>query len=98
MAAGIIRALFPVGRRLMTQAVAAKAHEDHGFAFEVALAFTRHEGCDWQEMSDEDAAANYRAMHDGTRIFSAFDSSAGRLFIVTEADRSATTVMFAREY
>ena len=98
MATGVMRALFPVGSRHMTAAVAAEAQADHGFAFEVALAFTRHESCDWREMSNEDAAANYRAIYDGSRIFSAFTSRAGRLFIITEADRSSTTVMFAREY
>lgn len=89
---------FPLGHCVMTCGIQAQMNREPAFQFEAVLAMERHKSADWREMSAEDQAANERAIIDGSRIFSAYKSSAGRLFVITEADRSLTTLLFANEY
>lgn len=59
----------------------------------------RHASCDWSDMSPSDAAANRHALRSGMRIFSSFDLPGGcRVWVITEADRSSTTLMLPAEY
>jgi hypothetical protein len=59
---------------------------------------------DWSDMDEEDAAMNLRAaMEGGSRVFSAFRVRAKPdercdLWIITEADRSHTTILLPEEY
>lgn len=64
-----------------------------------AICLSRHFSGDWGEMDEEDKNANNEALENGTRIFSAFENSDGeRLWIITEADRSATTLLLPEDY
>ena len=66
---------------------------------EMLHALRRHARCDWGDLDDEDLAANNRALLEGTRLLSTYKSSAGiKFWIITEADRSATTVLLPDEY
>ncbi len=59
----------------------------------------RHVTGDWGELGDEDKQANERALRAGLRILSAYTTSDGvKLWIITEADRSATTMLLPSEY
>lgn len=58
----------------------------------------RHMTGDWGDLSDDDKAENELSLEEGFRLFSAYDTSAGRLWIITEADRSATTLLLPEEY
>lgn len=58
----------------------------------------RHRAGDWGAVSDHDARANDIAIEGETRILSAYETAGGRLWIITEADRSATTVLLPSEY
>jgi hypothetical protein len=59
----------------------------------------RHAIGDWGLVSPEDARANDRALIGGERILSAYQLRDGtRLWIITEADRSATTILLPDEY
>ena len=59
----------------------------------------RHGTGDWGELGDADTQANERALREGLRILSAYTTSAGvKLWIITEADRSATTMLLPSEY
>lgn len=59
----------------------------------------RHIRGDWGDTCMVDQAANQRAIRDGSRILSWYQISGKlRILIITEADRSATTVMLANEY
>lgn len=59
----------------------------------------RHAWGDWGDVSADDAEANERALHRGSRVFSAYALATGeRLWIITEADRSSTTVLLPDEY
>lgn len=59
----------------------------------------RHARADWGEVSPEDARANNDAYCKGGRLLSAYRSAGDRKFwIITEADRSATTVLLPEDY
>ena len=65
---------------------------------------SRHIECDWGDLEDEDKLSNDYALDEGMRILSRYKSeNFGRpelddVYIITEADRSYTTVMFVSEY
>ena len=58
----------------------------------------RHARGDWGDVSEHDAQANDRSAQDGTRVLSAYETRGGRLWVITEADRSATTVLLPSDY
>jgi hypothetical protein len=60
---------------------------------------SRHMNGDWGEVCPEDWAENDRSVHEGYRILSAYTLKTGvRIWIITEADRSATTILLPDEY
>lgn len=59
----------------------------------------RHVSGDWGEVPPEDAEANNHALEHGERLLSAYRTRKGtRLWIITEADRSITTILLPDEY
>lgn len=59
----------------------------------------RHVNGDWGVVDDDDKAANEAAIANGSRILSAYILDGGeKVYVITGADRSATTVLLAREY
>ena len=85
----------PLGHVVATPG-ALEVVRDHGL--DVVGLLHRHRAGDWGTVSDHDARANDLALQNGTRVLSAYDTSGGRLWIITEADRSATTVLLPSEY
>ncbi len=73
------------------------ALEDSG---ELGQSYLRRHHCgDWGELDSEDWAANDRSLLEGTRILSAYQlASAAKLWIITEWDRSVTTLLLPDEY
>lgn len=65
----------------------------------VQSALVRHAAGDWGDMDREDWFANQRALKDGARLLSAYcDRKGVRFWIITEWDRSATTILLPEEY
>ncbi len=58
----------------------------------------RHAGGDWGDVPLADARANDHALGRGGRLLSAYETPSGSAWIVTEADRSSTTVLLPEEY
>lgn len=59
----------------------------------------RHVSGDWGDVGRDDWAANDEALKVGARLFSAYQLTAeARLWVITEADRSSTTVLLPDEY
>jgi hypothetical protein len=58
----------------------------------------RHAAGDWGELRAFDRRQNEVALRDGYRVFSSYDVHAGRVWIITEADRSVTTILLPEEY
>ncbi len=58
----------------------------------------RHLSGDWGALDTHDRRENVRALSAGARIFSAYETPAGRVWIITEADRSSTCILLPEEY
>ena len=58
----------------------------------------RHLSGDWGDLDDEDKAENDFSVKNGFRILSSYNTPSGRLWIITEADRSVTTFLLPSEY
>jgi hypothetical protein len=59
----------------------------------------RHVSGDWGELSADDIAENELSVREGFRILSAYSlPDETRIWIITEADRSATTLLLPEEY
>lgn len=58
----------------------------------------RHLTGDWGDLCAEDKQRNDDAVAHRTRVFSSYDTEHGRLWIITEWDRSATTLLLPEEY
>lgn len=66
---------------------------------DVLTAMRRHAAGDWGDVADEDWNANEQALVLGERLFSVYHSSqAQKFWIITEHDRSATTILLPEEY
>jgi hypothetical protein len=87
---------FPLGRIVATRgAVEALARASADPVRYVA----RHACGDWGELDADDWSANERALREGARLLSAYRLPTGdRLWIITEADRTATTLLLPEEY
>jgi hypothetical protein len=59
----------------------------------------RHAACDWGDLCAEDKQLNDAALKHGTRLLSAYHLPTGvKIYIITEADRSVTTLLLPEEY
>ncbi len=70
------------------------------FANEILLAcLNRHAAGDWGDLDPEDRRANDSAVASGGRVFSAYNiPESRRLWVITEHDRSATTILLPEDY
>jgi len=85
---------FPLGQIVITPG-ALKALSDE----EVARAIERHTMTDWGDLVEEDEAANEHALQTGGRLFSSYCSADEVIFwVITEADRTVTTILLPLEY
>jgi len=90
----VIRQSFDLGRLVITPA----AQEGLPRA-EVCDALARHSQGDWGDVCAEDWEANDEALREDARILSAYHSLEGiKFWIITEGDRSATTVLLPDDY
>lgn len=59
----------------------------------------RHQSGDWGEICKEDRRENELSLKHGFRLLSAYRTTKGvKLWVITEADRSATTILLPDEY
>lgn len=87
-------ARFRIGRIVVTPGVLSKVANE-----EILAALGRHHAGDWGDLDDTDKRANERAPKEGTRLLSAYRAQNGTKFrIITEADRSVTTIFLPHEY
>lgn len=97
-----MQAKFPTGLVLITPGAVAALQQVAGkrYLSFAATLIARHQSGDWGEIDEEDAAENEYSVRYGLRILSAYQlpEGAGRLWVITEADRSATTLLLPEEY
>ena len=87
-------AKFRVGRIVATpNALRSIAEQD------IFIAIQRHQAGNWGEVEVADSKANDQALVEGTRLLSAYTAQNGtRFWVITEADRSSTTVLLPQDY
>ena len=88
---------FPLGKLVWTRGVNDLAAENAEFAEFVSACINRHANGDWGDLCDDDRFANEDALRHGGRLLSAYGSTR-KIWIITEWDRSATTILFPEEY
>lgn len=98
---------FPSGRLAITEGVNAlvTGEDEHAKAKHIGACIAKHINGDWGIIDAEDAAQNDQSLKTGGRVMSVWPLEAGqpegdqrRLWIITEADRSVTTVLLPDEY
>ena len=92
------KAKFKLGQIFMTSAVNDKVANDEEFAKFVLNSLKRHANGDWGNICQEDIQENELSLKEAFRILSAYKNEEEKIWIITEADRSATTVLFPGEY
>jgi hypothetical protein len=58
----------------------------------------RHATGDWGELCSFDRRQNERALREGARVLSSYPVGGERVWVITEADRSVTTILLPKEY
>jgi hypothetical protein len=84
-------AKFPLGRILFTPGVLP-------LEIDVFKYLKRHAQGDWGAKGPEDWKENEFSLENGFRLLSLYNTPKGRIWIITEKDRSATTVLLSDEY
>lgn len=89
-------ALFPLGQLVATPGALDALHQAHQTPWEF---LSRHVNGDWGELTEEDKRENEFSVTRHLRILSAYTLSTGvKIWLITEADRSATTILLPEEY
>lgn len=93
---------FKLGQKVVTRAVHERMKADRKFQGFVYRSLGRHANGDWGDFCEEDRAVNEEALASGeARLFSAyiFDKQKDdKIWIITEWDRSVTTILFPEDY
>jgi hypothetical protein len=90
---------FPIARFRIGHIVSTPNALAHLTQEDILLGIQRHQAGDWGDVCAEDRQANDQALVHGTRLLSAYLAANGTKFwIITEADRSATTVLLPKDY
>jgi hypothetical protein len=84
---------FPLGQLVATANATVRLSTE-----EVLSGLRRHACGDWGDLPPEDTLANDAALQQGGRLFSAYGFGAARFWIITDADRSVTTVLLPEDY
>lgn len=85
---------FPLGSLCATPGALAALAPD-----EQLVVLSRHARGDWGDVDDEDWNENDLSVAKGFRLLSVYAARSGqRVWVITEADRSATTILLPEEY
>ena len=90
-----MRAPLPLGRIVTTPGALKLLLEAGGYPFDY---LARHATGDWGELCAFDRRQNEIALREGLWVLSSYDVPAGKVWIITEADRSVTTILLPEEY
>lgn len=100
---------FSLGLICLSRGVHDAVEHDPALGAFLRTSLQAHAAGDWGRVDDADRAANDQALRDGSRLLSSYGFTfevegpygtehGGRIWIITEADRSATTLLFPIEY
>jgi hypothetical protein len=90
-----MRAQLPLGLIVATPGALKLLMEAGGHPFDY---LARHATGDWGDLCAFDRRQNEIALRDGYRVLSSYEVTVGKVWIITEADRSVTTILLPEEY
>ncbi|MDD4910491.1 MAG: hypothetical protein PHR44_07445 [Candidatus Omnitrophica bacterium] len=90
--------LFVLGRVVCTRGINDALADNASFAKFVTGCLKRHVSGDWGDMDEQDKRENEFAIGKYLRLFSSYNYRDKKIWIITEADRSSTCVLFPDEY
>ncbi len=99
-----INAVISTGQVVSTRGVYDLASQNPDFATFIQKSFNRHIKGDWGDVDEEDKQTNDLSLKHGERLLSAYNDDRfpkhglSTLWIITEGDRSVTTILFPDEY
>lgn len=91
---GVLMSDFPFGQIVMTRGIVEEKFKQQ----EIFKALNRHGNKDWGDLCEEDKKLNDEAFLEGGRLFSAYHINGVKIYIITEWDRSVTTILLPSEY
>lgn len=95
----VINPIVPLGQVVATRGVLALADEKLEFTEFMRRSLNRHAQGDWGNLDEADKQENELSLKWGFRILSTYEAEGlPKIWIITEADRSATTILFPDEY
>lgn len=92
---------FELGQLVSTKAVHERMQKDLEFKYFCGKSLERHRLCDWGDLCESDKKLNNIALDTGERLMSAYvfnEETDEKIWIITERDRSVTTILFPSEY
>jgi hypothetical protein len=90
------KVLFPLGRTVLTIGAEETLEQSNQQPFEF---LAKHQSGDWGIVGEDDRKENEFSLVNGFRLLSAYKTANGKkLWVITEADRSVTTILLPSEY
>jgi len=97
--------LFETGPVVMTPSIRDLMHSDQDAADTVQRCLDRHREGDWGNLCDDDKQLNRDSLQEEKEkgftfesLFSSYDTDFGKIYVITESDRSVTTILLSDEY
>ena len=89
---------FELGKVCMTSGIDYAINEDKDYYKELVNCLEKYLTGNWGDLCEEDKQANEDALINNERLLASYLTSKGKVYIITERDRSCTTILFANEY
>ena len=87
-----------LGQLVVTREVNAKMAINTEFTKFIMNALAKYRNCNWGQTCKEDWELNDKAVINDWRVVAKYKNERFEVFIITEWDRSATTILFPNEY
>ena len=100
----MVTSVLSLGRVVATSSIHSLMSSDLSFHTFIYTSLMRHQDGDWGEVCEEDHESNEMAVVSDRRVFSVYECGSvhqeygHKIYVITEADRSATTVLWPWEY
>ena len=100
----MLTSVLSLGQVVATSSIHSLMSSDLSFHTFIYTSLMRHQEGDWGEVCEEDHESNELALISGRRIFSVYECGplhqeyGHKIYVITEAVRSATTVLWPWEY
>lgn len=89
------RTLFALGQVVCTKNALQFAEAEH---IDLFALLARHHSGDWGDIGEENRESNEQALQMQLRILSSYSFSKNKIWIITEEDRSVTTILLPSDY